>query len=418
MPELLVGTVTDNNGLGIDVWATESNGNTTFRIAVESGSADLRGFFFDYEGLTPTLVATRAVTASNLGTSADGDDITKVGGADNNMNGRGETFDAGLQFGTAGIGKDDISTVTFTINDLTLSEIDGLSFGIRATSVGADRSDDVKLIGAFDVPENAAPVFTSGETASIPENSPTTQVVYDADATDSDGDTRTYSLSQGGDNDLFNIDSSTGEVTFKQPPNFEAPADAGVNNIYNITVHANDGTDDASKGVAITVTDVARDLLAVAFTDQNGNHTYEPDTDLLIASLRDTNTDEVVSIGDTIHWGTFPTTFDGSGTRGTFTSSDSLVSFVFSANNTDVTVLAENFLVVDWQATPFSLGLLERFLVNKASTGSFSSSIVDQSGSSFPDRITVDPAATPTNTPVDTSLSQPGNQGFLDILLF
>jgi hypothetical protein len=28
------------------------------------------------------------------------------------------------------------------------------------------------------------------------------------------------------------------------------------------------------------------DVLAVAFTDRNGNHTYEPGTDKLIASLR------------------------------------------------------------------------------------------------------------------------------------
>jgi hypothetical protein len=68
------------------------------------------------------------------------------------------------------------------------------------------------------------------------------------------------------------------------------------------------------------------DLLAVAFTDQNGNHTYEPKTDLLIAGLFDTNRDGAVSAGDTIHWGTYPTTFDGSGPRGTFTSPDLLVT--------------------------------------------------------------------------------------------
>src|SRR5215207_8170665 len=42
--EVLIGTVTDNNGLVINVWATESGGNTTFRIDVAEGFADLRGF--------------------------------------------------------------------------------------------------------------------------------------------------------------------------------------------------------------------------------------------------------------------------------------------------------------------------------------------------------------------------------------
>ena len=103
-----------------------------------------------------------AVTASYMGASTDGNDITKVGSSDNNLNGTGEVFNAGVEIGTSGIGKNDVGSVMFTINGLTLTEIDGLSFGIRATSVGdtlADRSDSVKLIGEFDVPEvNTPPV--------------------------------------------------------------------------------------------------------------------------------------------------------------------------------------------------------------------------------------------------------------------
>jgi hypothetical protein len=41
---------------------------------------------------------------------------------------------------------------------------------------------------------------------------------------DLDGDTLTYSLEASGDYALFNIDSTTGEVTFKVAPNYEAPA--------------------------------------------------------------------------------------------------------------------------------------------------------------------------------------------------
>ena len=170
MAELLIGTVTDNNGLVINVYATESGGDTTFRLDVAQGYADLRGFFFDYTGGNITLNNTTddafdqegnlimdgtAITASYMGTSADGNDITKVGSSDNNLNGTGEVFDAGVEIGTSGIGKNDIGSVIFTINGLTLTEIDGLSFGIRATSVGdtlTDRSDSVKLIGEFDVP--------------------------------------------------------------------------------------------------------------------------------------------------------------------------------------------------------------------------------------------------------------------------
>ena len=43
-------------------------------------------------------------------------------------------------------------------------------------------------------------------------------------------------------------------------------------------------------------------LLAVAFTDLNGNDKYNPGKDALIAAIVDTNNDNTVSVGDTIKW--------------------------------------------------------------------------------------------------------------------
>ena len=40
MAEVLIGTVTDNSGVVINVYGTESGGNTTFRIEVVEGYAD------------------------------------------------------------------------------------------------------------------------------------------------------------------------------------------------------------------------------------------------------------------------------------------------------------------------------------------------------------------------------------------
>ena len=101
---------------------------------------------------------------------------------------------------------------------------------------------------------NEAPTVTSAATASFAENA--TGTVYTAAATDPDaGATLTYSLT-GADASLFNINSTTGVVTFKSAPNYEAPGDAGGNNVYNITVGASDGTNTASKAVAVSVTNV------------------------------------------------------------------------------------------------------------------------------------------------------------------
>ena len=101
---------------------------------------------------------------------------------------------------------------------------------------------------------NEAPVITSGAAASFAENASGT--VYTVAATDQDaGATLTYSLT-GADAARFNINSSTGAITFKSSPNYEAPTDAGANNVYDVTVRASDGTNITSKAVAITVTNV------------------------------------------------------------------------------------------------------------------------------------------------------------------
>ena len=105
------------------------------------------------------------------------------------------------------------------------------------------------------LPAGAAPVFTSPATASVAENQ---TEAYTATATDEDrGNTLTYSLS-GTDAALFTLDPNTGVVSFVAAPDFEAPGDAGGDNVYNIIVTASDNTDgttDTNQAVAITVTD-------------------------------------------------------------------------------------------------------------------------------------------------------------------
>jgi hypothetical protein len=54
------------------------------------------------------------------------------------------------------------------------------------------------------------------------------------------------------------------------------------------------------------VVDNVHGPLAVAWTDLNGDHTYEAATDSLIAKLVDTNGDRVPSAGDTITTNRFP----------------------------------------------------------------------------------------------------------------
>ena len=103
-------------------------------------------------------------------------------------------------------------------------------------------------------PTNAAPVFTSGGTATFAERE--SGIVYTATATDADNDTLTYSLSGGSDASLFSIGNSNGELRFTSVPDFENPTDAGGDNVYDVEIAANDGTVTTILNLAITVSDV------------------------------------------------------------------------------------------------------------------------------------------------------------------
>lgn len=65
-----------------------------------------------------------------------------------------------------------------------------------------------------------------------------------------------YSISGGADSALFSIDATTGALAFKTAPDFEAPADAGLNNVYDVTVGVFDGNFTTSQAIAVTVYDV------------------------------------------------------------------------------------------------------------------------------------------------------------------
>ncbi|MFN7714408.1 MAG: LamG-like jellyroll fold domain-containing protein, partial [Pseudanabaenaceae cyanobacterium] len=101
---------------------------------------------------------------------------------------------------------------------------------------------------------NEVPTITSGISANFAENG--TGTAYTVTATDPDaGTTFTYSIS-GTDASLFNINSTTGAVTFKTSPNFENPTDNGANNVYDINVIASDGFLTDTKAITITVNDI------------------------------------------------------------------------------------------------------------------------------------------------------------------
>ncbi len=144
---------------GLQVWVTiteNADGTLAFTIWQEGGIVgDLRGIFFDIAD--ESLLGTLSV-ASDEGVTEfrSGDDSIKDLGDGANMNGMlgsDKGYDAGVEVGSAGIGKDDIQSYSFTLDssarDLTLADFANVDFGMRLTSVGTidgKRTDSAKML--------------------------------------------------------------------------------------------------------------------------------------------------------------------------------------------------------------------------------------------------------------------------------
>ncbi len=149
-------------------------------------------------------------------------------------------------------------------------------YEVEVTVTDSGAQTDVQTIAVTVTNEPEPPEITSnggGDTAaiSVPEN---TTPVTDVQSTDPEGDTEggglTYSLTTntgGADNALFNLDASTGVLSFSSPPNFEVPADANTDNDYEVEVTVTDSDSQTdTQTITVTVTDQAE--VPIAADDQ------------------------------------------------------------------------------------------------------------------------------------------------------
>ncbi len=102
---------------------------------------------------------------------------------------------------------------------------------------------------------NSAPNITNTTFAISVEENQTS--AFTITATDSDGDTLTYSLS-GTDSSQFAV-SSSGVVTFSSAPDYENPADSNTDNVYEMTATVSDGSLSDSEDFSVTVTNDTSD---------------------------------------------------------------------------------------------------------------------------------------------------------------
>ena len=150
-------------------------------------------------------------------------------------------------------------TEAFTVN--AVDNVDGI-FGNGNDETATDQGADGATVSINVVDIVLPPEITSdggGDTASLSydENTATTVAVTTVTADIGDGaGPIVYSIVNIGDGALFNIDSATGELTFKSSPNYEDRQDADSNNIYDVTVQADDGTSTDTQIISVTVDNI------------------------------------------------------------------------------------------------------------------------------------------------------------------
>ena len=107
-------------------------------------------------------------------------------------------------------------------------------------------------------------VVVTDETVEALEINGPSAVRYPENGTDAVG---TYSLERaqaavddwvlsGADADQFDVDDTTGKLTFKRSPDFENPTDVAEENTYRVTITAYAGTESKTEFVFIRVTNV------------------------------------------------------------------------------------------------------------------------------------------------------------------
>jgi hypothetical protein len=155
--------LTPFTGADVEVELTLSDdvGDGTIRgsLQVVKGAGDLRGLFLGIAD--SSLLSGLSVIGDEVTDFMTGGVIDLGNGANLNGGGTPCPCDIGIEFGSPGMGRDDIGSTEFSLSHdteaLTLALFFEQFVGVRVTSVGDDydssREDSAKLVGFVPVPE-------------------------------------------------------------------------------------------------------------------------------------------------------------------------------------------------------------------------------------------------------------------------
>ena len=233
-------------------------------------------------------------------------------------------------------------------------------------------------------PDTNAPTITSASTFSVNENQTSAFTVI---ASDDSNTAINYSI-EGTDSSLFNINSSTGAVTFKSNPDFETKAS------YSLIVKATDTSNNSSTQnvsvVIINVDETVPDTTPPVITSASTYSVAENQTSAFqVVATDDSNTTitySIVNQNDANAFSINPTsgvvTFNSNPDYETKTSYSLTVKATDSSNNTasqNVTVNISDVIEIVPDVTYPTITSASTFSVNENQTNAFSIIATDNS---------------------------------------
>ena len=256
---ILGNSIHDNLGLGIDlVGGTEDAFGVT---ANDVGDADVGA-----NNLQNAPVLTSAITDESTTVTISGSINSTVStnlriefyaNSANDSSGYGESdrYLGSTTVTTDGSGNATFSTPLAT----TVAHNEWISATATVDLGGGNYGDTSEF--AQSIEAIAIPIITSnggGATAGVSLDENLTAVTT-VTTTDSDvpADTINYTITGGADAAKFSLNLTSGALSFLAAPDFENPTDAGLNNVYEVEVTANDGNGGTDvQLISVTITPV------------------------------------------------------------------------------------------------------------------------------------------------------------------
>jgi len=242
-----------NNVYNVTIRATDADGNTATRPVVVTITDVVERAALSIEGLANASVTeNRSFSADAIVSGAIGDVRWTLEGSDARL------------FAIGSSGKLTLATQNFEAPaDSDRNNVYNVT--VRATDADGNTATRPVNVTITDVVEAATLSIGGLADASVAENRS-----FSADATVAGAIGAVTWTVEGDDAALFNINAS-GQLMLSAQ-NFEAPADQGANNVYNVTVRATDADGNtATRPVAVTITDVVeRATLTISDSQASG----------------------------------------------------------------------------------------------------------------------------------------------------